>query len=133
MDRHSSEADEVTIKVKKLDSRAIIHDRKHEGDAGFDLSTIEDLTLPPHETGILQTGLQFEIPRGYTGLIMSRSSMAKAGLIVLGGVIDSSYEGPTMVIVYNTSMIQTIRILAGERPAQILFMSVYQGPLHLVT
>ena len=106
--------DEIDIKVMKLDPRAIIHQQKHEGDAGFDLSTLNKLEIPPHETAIMDTGLRFAIPKGYFGLIKDKSGLATAGLRVSGGVIDQNYTGRIKVILTNLSKIQKFRILEGE-------------------
>jgi len=122
----------VMVKVIKLDERAIIPVQKHEGDAGFDLTALEEITLPPHEQEMISTGLQFIIPKGFVGIIKGRSGLALAGLHVLGGVIDQSFEGETKIILLNTSKIQKHQILSGERAAQILFIPVLQGILQEV-
>ena len=101
----------------KLDERAIIHQQKHEGDAGYDLGTLEDIEILPHQTELVATGLRFAIPKGYFGLIKERSSLALTGLQVSGGVIDQNYTGEIKIILVNLSKIQKIRILAGERVA----------------
>src|SRR5829696_3199164 len=75
------------ISVKKLHKDAIIPVQKLFGDAGYDLSSIEDCELKAGESATISTGLAFAIPQGYCGIIKSRSSLASQGLDVKGGVI----------------------------------------------
>jgi dUTP pyrophosphatase len=52
---------------------------------------------------ILNTGLSFEIPEGYVGLICDRGSTPiKHGLHVVAGVLDSDYRGELKIVVLNT-------------------------------
>ena len=74
---------------------------KHENDAGFDLCSMEEVQLNPLETCIVKTGLAIHILNRYYGQICSQSSRAKDGLVVNGGVVDGSYRGEILVILYN--------------------------------
>ena len=55
----------MKIKIKRISPDAIIPKYAHEGDAGFDLYSIEDCVIEPGERRLIKTGLQVEIPRGY--------------------------------------------------------------------
>ena len=70
------------------DQKVLIPRLKHEGDAGYDLQTTSDEIIKAGSTTTIHTGLGFVIPEGYCGRIMSRSSLASAGLTVMGGLID---------------------------------------------
>ena len=113
-----------TIKVKKLDERAILPSYGSEYSAGADLYALLDgeLEIDPAETKLVHTGIAMEIPKGYVGLIYARSGIAtKRGLAPANkvGVIDSDYRGEIMVALHNHSNTeQTIE--AGERIAQIV-------------
>jgi len=48
----------VTIKWKKIHQDAVIPSYVHEGDAGFDFTSIEDVVLTPYERKIVKTGLK---------------------------------------------------------------------------
>ncbi len=92
--------------------------------AGADLYALTDgtMTVNPNETVFVHTGLAFEIPDGYVGLIYARSGLAcKRGLAPANkvGVIDSDYRGEIIVALHNHSKnAQTIE--NGERIAQIV-------------
>lgn len=85
------------VKVKRLSDSAVIPKYAKNGDAGLDLiatsKTLNELFI---EYG---TGLAFEIPEGYVGLVFPRSSISKYHLDLANsvGVIDSSYRGEVMV------------------------------------
>lgn len=83
----------LVIKIKKLDEKAVIPTYAHATDAGMDLTAISKEV----ENGIVTygTGLAFDIPEGYVGLIFPRSSIYKTDLTLTNcvGVIDSGYHG----------------------------------------
>lgn len=110
------------INVKKAHPDAEIPVKKHEGDAGYDLTTMEDIDLLPMQSVTVSTGLKFQIPKGYYGQICPRSSMAKAGLTIDGGVIDQSYTGECFVILVNRNHEGIMRFKKGSRVCQILFL-----------
>jgi len=83
----------MKLKIKRLESDAVIPKYAKEGDACFDLvATSYHTTDKFIEYG---TGLAFEIPEGYVGLIFPRSSVTKKDLMLKNsvGVIDSGYRG----------------------------------------
>ena len=112
------------IKIKKLNSKAIIPTYGTNDSAGADLyALIEDkIKIKPNETYMVPTGIAIAIPKGNVGLIYARSSLAsKKGLTPANkvGVIDADYRGEIKVILYNQSnTIQTIN--KNERIAQIV-------------
>lgn len=113
-----------TIRVKKLDERAVLPTYGSEYAAGADLYAVTDgeLTFEPGETKLVHTGLAMEIPEGYAGLIYARSGLAsKRGLAPANkvGVVDADYRGEIMVALHNHGTIaQTIA--SGERIAQLV-------------
>ena len=68
----------TTINVKKINDKAILPTYGSEYAAGADLYACldEPLTIKPHETDLVHTGLAMEIPAGYAGLIYPRSGLA---------------------------------------------------------
>jgi len=113
-----------TIKVKKLDERAVLPTYGSDFAAGADLYAVSDcdITIAPAETVLVHTGLSMEIPEGYAGLIYARSGLAsKKGLAPANkvGVVDADYRGEIMVALHNHSNIaQTVS--GGERIAQLV-------------
>ncbi len=114
----------MKIAIKKLREDAVMPTYGTEFSAGADLYAVMDgaLDIAPCETVLVHTGLAFEIPEGYVGLVYARSGLAsKRGLAPANkvGVIDADYRGEVMVALYNQSKeIQTLT--AGERVAQIV-------------
>ena len=114
------------IKIKKLNENAIIPTYGTEFSAGADLYALpgESITIEPHKTVMIHTGLAMEIPEGYAGLIFARSGLAsKKGLAPANkvGVVDPDYRGEFMVALHNhTDEAKTID--GGERVAQLVIV-----------
>ena len=117
-----------TIRVKKLRENATLPTYGSQWAAGADLYACLEapVTIEPHQTVMIPTGLALEVPVGCAGLIYARSSMgAKRGLAPANkvGVIDSDYRGEVMVALHNHSTVpQTVE--HGERVAQLLITPV---------
>ena len=113
-----------TIKVKKIEERAIIPTRSNSDDAGWDLYSITTRPIAPSQRVTIRTGISLQIPEEYVGLIWPRSGMSvKNGIDVLAGVVDSGYRGEIKVCLLNTSR-EWMDIKEGDRIAQILFQEV---------
>ena len=84
----------MEVKIKKTHSSAIIPRYAKAGDAGLDL-TATSKSYDEFGNICYGTGLAFEIPEGYVGLIFPRSSICKNQLLLSNsvGVIDSGYRG----------------------------------------
>ncbi len=84
----------MKVNVKKLDSNAVLPTYAKHGDAGMDL-TATSKSYDEHGNVVYGTGLAFEIPNGYVGLLFPRSSNTKKDLILGNsvGVVDSGYRG----------------------------------------
>lgn len=114
-----------TLLVKRLHPEATLPKRAYSDDAGFDLYACERQHILPNEVVKVSTGIAIEIPTGYFGLVVTRSSMAHKGVYVTGGVIDSGYRGPVHVVL-NTGA-QSYEIKPGDRIAQMLVLPVFGG------
>jgi dUTP pyrophosphatase len=55
----------VKVEIKKLSEDAIIPQYAHKTDAGADVFAVEDVTIKPHETALIKTGISVAIPVGY--------------------------------------------------------------------
>ena len=116
----------TTVKVKKLFPEAQLPTRGSEEAAGYDLYAHikEPITIPPHGTIKIGTGLSFELPRLSFGAIFPRSGLAtKQGLRPANcvGVCDSDYRGEYIVAVHNDTDTSKI-INPGDRIAQLILM-----------
>ena len=96
------------------------------GDAGADLKSTEDHTIPAGARQLVKTGVRIAMPDGVVGLVHPRSGLAaKHGITVLNtpGTVDAGYRGEIMVTLLNTSS-ETFEVARGDRIAQILFQRV---------
>ena len=85
----------IQIKFKKLHENAVIPKKAYESDAGFDVVAVS--VEYNTDSGFLEYDLGFstEIPEGYKGIVVPRSSISKYDLIMCNSPaqIDSSYRG----------------------------------------
>ncbi len=88
-------------------------------DAGFDLPSLEDVTIPANGFALLSTGVHLGIPEGWVGLIRDRSSLALKGCATTAGVIDASYRGEVKIAMHNLGK-DPLVIKTGDRIAQCL-------------
>ncbi len=91
--------------------------RAHREDAGFDLYSPKNAVLCGG-TARIKLGVCVEIPKGYVGFIMGRSSLNKKGVVCLTGVIDSGYTGEIAVVLNSIGTLA--RIEKGDRIAQLI-------------
>lgn len=94
--------------------------RSNDGDAGFDLYTSEDTTIPPGQFVDVPCDLRVALPRSIFARITGRSStLRKRGLLVAEGIIDTGYRGPLYAGVRNLEDVPKT-VLKGERIAQFI-------------
>lgn len=114
----------MRVKVKRIYPEAKLPQFAHLYDAGLDLFANEEAVLKPGEFLGVPTGLAFEIPEGYVGLIWDKSGLAiNNGLKILGGVIDAGYRGEIRVGMINLSQ-KEYKIEKGHKIAQILIQKI---------
>jgi dUTP pyrophosphatase len=113
----------VKIKIKKLHPDVIIPKYAHEGDAGMDLFSVEDLILKPKHRALVKTGLSIELPKGYVSLIWDKSGIALKGIKTMGGVIEHTYRGEYKIIMVNLSS-ENYEIKKGQKIAQLLIQKI---------
>ena len=66
----------INIKIKKLNSEAVLPKYQTKGSVGFDLHSIVDEVIPSGKTALIPTGLAFELPDNYEIQIRPRSGLA---------------------------------------------------------
>lgn len=113
----------MEVKIKKLSPNAVIPTHGKAGDAGYDLTAISCDFNAEHGYYCYGTGLAMEIPEGYYGAIVPRSSIRKTEAIMQNtpGTIDSGYRGEVMVTFKNRDKDGSLRpFKIGERVAQII-------------
>ena len=119
----------IEVKIKKLHPEAVIPTYAKLGDAGMDLYAVE-YEMDDYGNFVYNTGLSFEIPEGYVGLVFPRSSISKTthSLRNAVGVIDSGYRGPVMLKFKGSNRLHKGRVSptstynVGDRIGQIIIM-----------
>lgn len=117
----------MTLRFVRLDERARIPTRAHDGDAGLDLYALEEHLLESGERASVATGIAVEIPPGYAGLVLPRSGLAaRHGISVVNapGLIDAGYCGELRVLLLNTDRREPFQVQAGARIAQLVVVAV---------
>lgn len=90
------------MKVKRLSENAVLPQKAHAGDLGYDLFCSEEVTIWPGETKLVSTGIAIQFPEGYGAFIRDRSSVAtKLQLFTVAGIIDNGYVGEIRIALYN--------------------------------
>lgn len=96
----------------------------HAGDAGADLYSAVDDTLPPRGRKLIPTGVRLALPENHVGLVWPRSGLAvKQGIDTGAGVIDSGYRGEIKILLFNHTD-EPHPIKKGDRIAQLLIQKV---------
>jgi dUTP pyrophosphatase len=117
----------VSLRIRRLDARAVLPTRAYPGDAGLDLNALEDGVLAPGERASVRTGIAVEIPDGHAGLVLPRSGLASRhgiALVNAPGLIDAGYRGEIEVLLLNTDPAASFRISAGDRIAQLVLVRI---------
>jgi dUTP pyrophosphatase len=115
------------LRVLRLDPRARLPARAHEGDAGLDLHALQGGSLAAGERAAVRTGIALELPPGTAGLVLARSGLARRhGIAILNapGLIDSGYRGEIEVLLLNTDRRQAFAYCAGDRIAQLVAVAL---------
>jgi dUTP pyrophosphatase len=107
------------LKVKLLHPDAQAPTVAYAGsDLGFDLYSIEDITLEPGVPVKVRTGIAVEGPPGWGFVLGDRSSMASKGITYAGGRIDAGYRGEILVCLINVNQpsysLRTVRDSNGQ-------------------
>jgi dUTP pyrophosphatase len=136
-----TQANRRPLKVRILDARIgkefPLPQYATGGSAGLDLRACIDapLLLEPGKSELLPTGLSIYVEDpGLAAVILPRSGLGHKHGIVLGnlvGLIDSDYQGPLMVSVWNRGR-EPYTVQPGERIAQLVIVPVVQVELEVV-
>jgi dUTP pyrophosphatase len=117
----------TSLAIVRLDPDLPVPSRAHDGDAGIDLYSAEDVELAPGRRALVGTGVAVAIPHGMVGLIHPRSGLAaRVGLSIVNspGTIDAGYRGEIRVALINLDPSEPILIHRGDRIAQLLVQRV---------
>lgn len=108
----------------KLDYGAHFPRKAYDDDAGFDLFTREDFIVPADGSAVCDTGVHLAIPRGYCGLLVSKSGLNVKFEITSTGLVDSGYTGSIIVKLYNNDSGHDKAFRAGDKITQIVILPI---------
>lgn len=92
------------MEIKLLSDNATLPKRADDESAGYDIYAAETVILEPQEKALIDTDLAVNIPKGYVGLLTSRSGVSsKTHLVVETGKIDAGFQGHMKINVKNDS------------------------------
>ena len=112
----------MKIRFKKLSPSAVMPRKAHASDAGFDLTSVEEVIIEPNSRYAINTGIAVEIPLGYYGMVLGRSgNTMRKGLVGQTGIIDTGYYDAIKVMAFNTTN-EPIKINKGDRVGQLLMV-----------
>lgn len=118
------------LEVRRIDKLNYIIDhqyepvRGHSLDAGLDLRTPVDVTIPAHGSARVDLGIHFEIPEGWFGKLESKSGLNVVSQVFCGGgVIDSGFTGSIQARLYNFGD-EDYNFKAGDKFVQIVFLPI---------
>jgi dUTP pyrophosphatase len=127
------------LEVKILDERirGMLPHYASSGAAGLDLRACLDspLILQAGESRLVPSGIAIHVADpGYAAVILPRSGLGAKNGIVLGnlvGLIDSDYQGPLMVSLWNRGQAK-FAIQPLDRIAQLIIVPVVQVGFEVV-
>ncbi|MCL5291428.1 MAG: dUTP diphosphatase [Actinobacteria bacterium] len=125
----------MQIDLKRLDPELPVPRYAHEGDAGCDLYSREDVVLGPGERALVPAGVAVAIPEGYAGFVQPRSGLAiKYGISIVNtpGLIDSKYRGEIGVVLINLDPAEPFIVNKGDKIAQLVIQKVEKVEYRLV-
>ena len=106
-----------------LDNGAYMPSRGHKTDAGLDLRTPKAVTVPAYGSAVVNTGVHVALPRGFAGLLVSKSGLNVNHDITSTGLIDEGYTGSIVVKLYNNSP-EDYWLAAGDKVTQLVVIPV---------
>ncbi|MBO7684667.1 MAG: dUTP diphosphatase [Kiritimatiellae bacterium] len=116
----------MTVAFRRVNPDAVLPEYAHEGDAGMDVRSVDDLVIPPGGRALVRTGLVMQLPPLAEAQVRPRSGLAlKHGVTVLNapGTIDAGYRGEVGVILANFGD-SDFAVRKGDRVAQLVVAPV---------
>lgn len=116
-----------------------LHAPKRHGDVGYDLEAAATVVLLPGQQHDIPTNVRIRLPEDCWGEIRARSSIARKGLQVDAGVLDTAYTGELLVLLRNMNRtghsngacdpFGRVTIQQGERIGQLVLHYAYRAEL----
>lgn len=94
---------------------------KHIEDAGLDIRWGYDFDVEARQISMIDTGISIDIPKGWLGLIVPRSSNNTLTLANESGIIDSTYTGNIKLKVMSKSG-ERINVYEEDKHFQLIII-----------
>lgn len=108
------------IKFAKVNPDAKIPTKRRE-DAGWDIYPCFDsdwIEIPPFESRLVPTGIASALDEDWAFVFRERGSTGTKNIKVSAGVIDSGFNGPWFVCIYNGNKVPLFISKIGETGEQ---------------
>lgn len=115
----------------KLDKGAYMPTRAHEDDAGLDIYTPVRIILRPKDSAFVNSRVHVEIPKGYVGLLKSKSGLMCHDDVTTEGTIDSGYSGCIGVKMFNNGD-RLLSFNPGDKITQLVIVPCLIDEVELV-
>lgn len=99
--------------------------KKRREDAGYDIFSAEEATIPAGGRRNFHTGVRLAVPMGWYYEIKGRSGLGFSGVEPFIGTLDATYNGFLRVLLFNFSD-EDYHVHKGDRIAQILFHKQFE-------
>ena len=127
-----------SLRIRKLDARAIVPAYQSEHASGLDLAACvpvdESVTIDPGRIVVIRCGFAMAIPPGFEAQVRPRSGLAsKHGISMPNtpGTIDADYRGEVMVPLINLGR-EPFTVTHGLRIAQMVIALVAHARVEVV-
>ena len=114
-----------------IDKNAFMPTRAYETDAGLDLYSPIDITVPARGSAIIDTGVHIQLPKGTAGMIKSKSGLNVKHDITSEGVVDVGYVGSMVVKLYNNGDTD-YHVQRGDKISQLVIVQIVTPHLMIV-
>lgn len=117
------------VQVNKIHPDAVTPKYNYGSDSGFDLHSVEEITIPAFGRALIPTGLRFHFDENLEIQVRTKSGLAiNQGLMVLNspGTVDQGYSGEIKVPLFNVNN-ESIIIKKGMKVAQGVLCPVVNG------
>lgn len=115
----------------KLFKNVQLPKKSHLPDCGLDCFMPESFELKPLETKTIGLGIGIQVPEGFAGMLVPRSSIAEKGLLIQTSIIDPDYTGEIHLIITNCSN-NNVVIEKNQRVCSLVVYNVLNVRLDVV-
>lgn len=115
----------------KLFKNVQLPKKSHLPDCGLDCFMPESFQLQPLETKVIGLGIGIQVPEGFAGMLVPRSSIAERGLIIQTSIIDPDFTGEIHLIITNCSN-NVVKIEENQRVCSLVIYNVLNVRLDVV-